>query len=199
MVSNVQGDIDAYAPLRTGAQDRYTLNVYAPSAGAVAVTERPLLLRATALRRGVRFLVRGPSGTAMSLTTQQGNISVADYDGVVNAHTDRGDVKMLIPLYGSASIGTGNMSVIFAATKWNGTLHFSTVNGNVELYANEHVQARVHLHTGNGTVFDDFNLRGTSSGTSETIDGAINGGASQWIDVTVKTGSIRLMQLKPQV
>jgi DUF4097 and DUF4098 domain-containing protein YvlB len=135
----------------------------------------------------------------MDLSTQKGNINVADFEGVVNAHTGRGDIKMLIPLYGNASIGTGNMSVIYAATNWPGTLHFSTGTGNIELYVNENAKAHVHLHSDNGTVFSDFNLRGNSSGTSETIDSVINGGGPRSIDVEVHTGSIRLMQLKPQV
>jgi DUF4097 and DUF4098 domain-containing protein YvlB len=91
------------------------------------------------------------------------------------------------------------MSVIFAATDWPGTLHFSSDNGNIELYVNENAKAHVRLHTDDGTVFSDFNLRGTSSGNSETIDAVINGGGPRSVDVEVKTGSIRLMQLKPQV
>ncbi len=170
-----------------------------PEVAPASVTIRPLLITAQAHAPGARFLVRGPSGAAIDLSTQQGNINVADVEGIVNAHTSRGDIKMLIPLYGSASIGTGNMSVIYASTDWPGTVHFSTGAGNIELYVNENAKARVHLHTDDGTVFSDFNLRGTSQGTSETIDSVINGGGPRSIDVVVHTGSIRLMQLKPQV
>lgn len=159
----------------------------------------PLLVRATARVPGVRFLIRAPSGTALDLATKRGNINVADIEGIVNAHADAGDIKMLIPRYGSASAGTGNISVIYASADWPGTLHFTAVHGNIEIYVNEHAKSRVHLHTDSGTVFSDFDLRGTSHGTSETINGAINGGGPRSIDVTVGTGSIRMMQLKPQI
>jgi hypothetical protein len=200
VVRNIQGDVNAYAPAHDQPQNEYTIWAYEPANAAPStVTVRPLLIAAQAHAPGVRFLVRGPAGAAMDISTQRGNINVADFEGIVNAHVDRGNIKMLIPLYGNASTGTGNMSVIFAATDWPGTLHFSSDNGNIELYVNENAKAHVRLHTDDGTVFSDFNLRGTSSGNSETIDAVINGGGPRSVDVEVKTGSIRLMQLKPQV
>ncbi len=199
-VRNVQGDIDAYAPARGTPQTEYVLWAYAPpDRPKTIVTMRALLISAQAHTTGVRFLVRAPAGCAMDLFTHQGNINVADFEGVVNARTDRGDVRMLIPRYGNASVGTGNLSVIFASTDWPGTLRFTAATGNAEVYVNEKAKARVHLHTGNGTVFSDFNLRGSSRGASETIDGTLNGGGPRSVDVEVAQGSIRLMQLKPQI
>lgn len=201
VVRNMQGDIDAYAPERSQPADEYTIAAYASSSAlAPDIKTQGLLITARAASPGVRFLVRGPKGGAMDLSTRQGNINVADFEGIVNAHTDNGDIKMLIPMYGNASIGTGNMSVIYASTDWPGTLHFSTVNGNVELYVNENAKSKVRLHTDNGNIFSDFpGLRGTSQGNNETIQSFINGGGPRSIDVEVKTGSIRLMQLKPQI
>ncbi len=199
-IRNIQGDINAYAPEHGQSPNQYTVSTFEPpNAPQTRVTIRPLLIMAQALAPGVRFLVRGPSGSSIDLSTQQGNINVADIEGVVNAHTDHGDIKMLIPLYGDASIGIGNMSVIYGSTDWPGTVRFTTGVGNVELYVNENAKARVHLHTDNGNIFSDFNLRGTSAGTSETIDSVINGGGPRSVDVEVHIGSIRLMQLKPQV
>lgn len=201
VVHNLQGDIDAYAPERNQPADEYTIAAYASGSAKVPnITTQGLLITATATAPGTRFLVRGPKGGAMDISTQQGNINVADFEGIVNAHTDKGDIKMLIPMYGNASIGTGNMSVIYASTDWPGTLHFSTVNGNVELYVNQNAKAKVRLHTDNGNIFSDFpGLKGTSQGNNETIQSFINGGGPRSIDVEVKTGAIRLMQLKPQI
>lgn len=199
LVRNSAGDIDAYAPARGQAANQYTVAAYGPSSANVTIAVRPPLVVARARANGTRFLVRSPANCALDLAAARGNINVADVGGVVNAHTDSGDIKMLIPLYGNASTGRGNISVIYASTDWPGTLRFSTLRGNVELYVNEHAKAVVHLHTDNGTVFSDFDLRGTSSGTSETINAGINGGGPRSIEVHVRTGSIRLMQLKPQV
>jgi hypothetical protein len=201
VVRTAAGDINAYAPERGAPQDRYTIEAYAPGdvQPAATVVKRGPLITAISTKPGVRYLVRGPKGGAMDLSTQRGSIMVADFDGVVNAHNDDGDVKMLIPQYGNVSVGTGNVSVIFASTDWPGTLHFSTQHGNVELYVNENAKAQVRLHTENGNVFSDFPIKGSSHGTSETIVSSINGGGPRSIDVEVKAGSIRLMQLKPQI
>jgi DUF4097 and DUF4098 domain-containing protein YvlB len=151
----------------------------------------------------VDLLLRGPKDSSFNLTASNGTINVADFDGVVTAQTGNGDIKMLLPQYGQAHAGAGNVSVIFASTTWRGTLHFSSEKGDVELYVNENAAARVRLYTRNGTIFTDFPLKGSARGRSESIDGTINGGppakTSRAIDVFVRDGSIRLLQLKPQV
>jgi hypothetical protein len=198
---NIDGNIDAYAPARGEPADEYTIAAYGPP-GSVTIKKAPLLVRAQATRPGVNFLLRGPKGGAMDVSTKHGDIHVGDFEGVVNAHTDRGSIAMLIPQYGSASIGTGNMSVIFASTDWPGTLTFTVGTGNVELYVNEHAKARIRMHTDNGTIFTDFPpgpLKGTSRGANETLEGTINGGGPRSIDVEVRNGIVRVLQLKPQV
>lgn len=195
---NINGNIDGYAPERGQPSDQYTVAAYGPP-GSVTVKKSPLLITAQANQPGVNFLVRGPKGGSMDLSTRQGDIHVGDFEGIVNAHTGRGNIAMLIPQYGSASIGTGNMSVIFASTNWPGTLRFTIGTGNVELYVNEHAQAQIHLHTDDGSLFTDFPLKGRSHGTNETIDGVINGGGPRSIDVEVHQGIIRVLQLKPQI
>lgn len=198
---NIHGNVDAYAPERGQPADEYTVAAYGPP-NSVKITKAPLLVTAQATQPGVNFLLRGPKGGSIDISTQHGDIHVGDFEGVVNAHTDRGNIAMLIPQYGSASIGTGNMSVIFSSTDWPGTLKFTVGNGNVELYVNEHAQARIRLHTDNGTLFTDFPpapLKGSSRGNNETLVGTINGGGPRSIDVEVHNGIIRMLQLKPQI
>ncbi len=201
-IANESGGIDAYAPLRNQPQNRYTIDVYASQRGTSPVEWGVVGgsgVRMVSMLRGVRYLVRAPRGVNLDLSTGTGSINVADFDGVVTARAGRGDIKMLIPQYGSASVGTGNVSVIFASTNWPGTLHFSAEHGDIELYVNETAAAHVHLYTLHGTIYTDFPLTGSASGQSEEIDGNLNGGAKRAIDVFVSDGSIRLLQLKPQV
>jgi hypothetical protein len=198
---NIKGNIDAYAPERGQPSDEYTVAAYGPPE-SVKIAKAHLLVTAQALTPGVNFLLRGPKGGSMDLSTQQGDIHVGDFEGIVNAHTGRGNIAMLIPQYGSASIGTGNMSVIFASTDWPGKLAFTIGDGNVELYVNEHAQANIRMHTDNGTIFTDFppaTLKGTSHGSNETLQGTLNGGGPRSIDVEVHNGIIRVLQLKPQI
>lgn len=198
---NIDGNIEAYAPERGQPADEYTVAAYGPP-GSVVIRKAPLLITAQAKQPGVDILVRGPKGGSMDLSTRHGNIHVGDFEGVVNAHTDRGDVNMLIPQYGNASVGTGNMSVIFASTTWPGTLHFTIGTGNIELYVNATAKTHIRMHTDNGTLFTDFPpqpLKGSSHGSNETLEGDINGGGPRSIDIEVHNGIIRVLQLKPQI
>jgi len=195
-----RGNISAYAPERGQPASQYTLEAYGRYARGetnIRMVGRRLAIFTAGF--GTDFLVRGPKGAVLDLYTAQGSINVADFDGVVSAQTRQGDIKMLLPQYGNARAGTGNVSVIFASTSWPGTLHLSAEKGDVELYVNENAAAHIHLRTLHGTIFTDFPLKGSASGTIETIDGSINGGAKRAIDVFVRDGSIRLLQLKPQV
>jgi hypothetical protein len=195
-----RGNISAYAPERGQPASQYTIEGYGANAGEEThIRKQGRGLAVTTAGFGTDFLIRGPKGVLLDLYTARGSINVADFDGVVNARARQGDIKMLLPQYGNARAGTGNISVIFASTSWPGTLHLSAEKGDVELYVNETAAAHIHLRTLHGTIFTDFPLKGTASGTSETIDGSINGGAKRAIDVFVRDGSIRLLQLKPQV
>ncbi len=88
---------------------------------------------------------------------------------------------------------------MFGDAQWPGTLHFSAERGDVEVWVPATADANVDLHTDHGTIFTDFNLRGSASGNVETIVGAIGRGGSRKIDVRVTNGSIRMLKLTPQM
>jgi DUF4097 and DUF4098 domain-containing protein YvlB len=130
--------------------------------------------------------------------SERGDINVTDITGNVRAVARNGNVDIKVPGYAQAAVGDGNLSVRMGATSWPGTLAFSTRRGDVELWVLGIAAFTVHLHTDNGTLFTDFGLRGVSTGRAETIDGSVNGGSTQRIDVETATGSIRLLRLQPQ-
>lgn len=213
-VTTVNGAVSAYAPAVGQPKDLYTIAAF-----GIAGSPRELVLKkrgdltlcqTSALLAGaclqidpgvapLRFLVRVPDGVQLDVRTLQGAINVSDVTGNVNAYSADGNVKIMIEGYANASAGDGNVSVTFGSTSWPGTLHFAAQNGDVEIYVNAKAAAHVHLHTDRGTIFTDFDLRGTAHGYSETIDGQIGGGNTRGIDVEVRNGSIRMLQLKPQI
>lgn len=214
-VRTANGAVSAYAPTVGQPKDRYTVSGFGKAGSSNGLIEkrgRDLTLcqaappPAAGCLQGdpapiapLPFLVRVPDRVFLDVRTLHGAINVSDITGNVNARSNDGNVKIMIEGYANASAGNGNVSVTFGSTSWPGTLHFSADNGDVEIYVNAKAAARVHLHTDRGTIFTDFELRGTSRGNSETIDGEIAGGAERAIDVEVRTGSIRMLQLKPQV
>jgi hypothetical protein len=198
VVTNGHGNVDAFAPAVGQPKSQWTFEGFGPGHASVVRSGNVIHIAATD-GGDLRELVRDPNGVTLTIATRDGAIHVEDVDAVVNASTSNGDIKMLVPQYANAKSGDGNVSVTFGSTSWKGTLHFSADRGDVELFVNENAAATLHLHTDRGTIFTDFPIRGHSKGTSETIDAPINGGASRAIDVHVKTGSIRVLQLKPQM
>jgi hypothetical protein len=144
------------------------------------------------------LLVRVPDGVDVVVVSKQGDVNVTDINGNARVAAQRGNVRLMLPGYAQAAVGEGNLLVTMGATQWPGTLRFSTRRGDVEVWISAKAAFDVHLHTGDGVLFTDFGLRGVSAGRSETIDGAVNGGAAQRVDVETASGAIRLLRLQPQ-
>jgi hypothetical protein len=194
--------VNAYQPLTGGPRDLYTI-----SATALPKQAPPAAPRRHAVNSGIdvsapgsfqSLLVRVPDGVNLVVQSERGNVNVTDITGSALIVARRGDVNVKVPGYAQVAAGDGNVSVMMGATQWPGTLHFSSVRGDVEVWIGARAAFTVHLHTGNGVLFTDFGLRGTSEGAAETIDGSVNGGSNQRIDIETSAGAIRLLRLQPQ-
>lgn len=196
------GTVNAYQPISGQAHDLYTISAAAPAKATPppAPQRQPspqgLVVRASGALASL--LVRVPDRVNLVVESQRGDVNVTDITGNARVVARHGNVAIKVPAYAQAAVGDGNLSVMMGATSWPGTLRFSTQRGDVELWIVARAAFSVHLHTDSGTLFTDFGLRGVSSGTSETIDGSVNGGSAQRIDVETKAGSIRLLRLQPQ-
>ncbi|MBV9332964.1 MAG: DUF4097 family beta strand repeat protein [Candidatus Eremiobacteraeota bacterium] len=195
------GRFDAFQPMRGQRRNLFTVSATA----LPKTTPAPPRLHAAPLGVVVRavgaldsLLVRVPDGVNLVVESERGDVNVTDITGNARVVARRGNVTLKMPGYAQATVGDGNLSVMMGAASWPGTLGFSTRHGDVELWVIAKAAFSVHLHTDNGTLFSDFGLRGVSNGPAETIDGIVNGGSSQRIDVETATGSIRLLRLQPQ-
>ncbi|MBV8726569.1 MAG: DUF4097 family beta strand repeat protein [Candidatus Eremiobacteraeota bacterium] len=211
-VLNQRGNIYAYAPAIGQPANQYTFTQGSVSRGvhtmvkgdAVALTICPQAgTRQDTCAQGpepnVDYTVRVPKQARASLFTANGSIHVTDVSGPVDARVRSGDIKIQIPSYADASTQNGNVTVMFGDPQWPGTLHFSSDHGDVEVWVPATADASVYLHTDHGTIFTDFNLRGSSKGSAETIVGTIGQGGSRKVDVRVSNGSIRMLKLTPQM
>lgn len=209
VVSNAADDakpleINVYKPAIGDPSDKYTVSLSGPHpttqilSGVVRKQGNALLVDPS-VGGPQTALIRVPNNVPFTVYNANGPVNITDISGTIVAKTGKGDIKIMVPNYAQASTRDGNITVYTSATKWPGTLQYSTQNGTVELWINENAEFRVHLHTDRGTIFTDFDLRGTSKGLSETIDSAAGANPKQGIDVNVGTGDIRVLQLKPQV
>lgn len=196
------GTVNAYQPQVGQPRDLFTIAAMTrgkgtpPPAPRMQAAARGLIVRA--LGPLDSLLVRVPDGVNLAVHSGEGNVNVTDISGNVRVVAARGNVDIKVPGYAQAAVGNGELSVRMGATSWPGTLRFSTQRGDVELWIVARAAFDVHIHTDNGTLFTDFGLRGTSSGTSETIDGTVNGGSLSRVDVESSNGAIRLLRLQPQ-
>jgi hypothetical protein len=194
--------VNAYQPVAGKSRELYTI-----AATALPRSTPPPVPQLTMGRRAVTvtapgalgsLLVRVPDGVDLTVESNHGNVNVTDISGNVRVVAQRGNVDIKVPGYAQAAVGDGSLSVRMGASQWPGTLYFSTQRGDIEVWAIAKAAFSVHLHTGNGVLFTDFGLRGTSNGSAETIDGSVNAGSAQRIDVETQAGSIRLLRLEPQ-
>lgn len=193
--------LDAYQPEARQRRDLFTVTATAlrkstPDAPRLRATPRGVIVDARAPL--VSLLVRVPDRVNLAVESRHGDVNVTDIPGNARVVALAGNVNLMLPGYAQAAVGTGNLSVTMGSTNWPGTLHFSTQRGDIVLRVIGKAPFDVRLHTDDGTLFTDFGLRGTSQGRSETINGEVNGGGPQSIDVETRAGAIRLLRLQPQ-
>ncbi len=197
-VSAVAGNIDAYPPAVGEARDQWMVETRVSQ--GIAAPRMALTPGSVQVAGHADYLIRVPKNVSFDARTTRGSINISDVDAPVNAESDDGTIHIQIPGYANARTNRGNISATFSDLNWPGTLHFSSANGDIEVWVPAVVNAHVHLHTGRGTIFSDFGIRGSARGTAETIDAQI-GNATQkhGIDIEIKSGSIRLLRLIPQM
>jgi hypothetical protein len=197
-----QGTLSAYQPAANQRRDLFTISATASGKGALPPAPQ---IRAVAGGVTVRthgnlgsLLVRVPDGVNFIVQSRSGDVNVTDISANVNVMAAHGNVDVKVPGYAQAAVGDGNLSVMIGALNWPGTLRFSTRRGDIEVWISTKAAFGVHLHTDNGQLFSDFGLQGTANGHAETIDGEVNGGSAQRVDVETSAGGIRLLRLSPQ-
>ncbi|MHB8433777.1 MAG: DUF4097 family beta strand repeat-containing protein [Candidatus Tyrphobacter sp.] len=202
IVRIARGTVSAYAPRIGEPSDRFTVEAFARGSSMPAAPEiRPIANGIEVLAPALgSLIVRVPKGVDLEVVSGGGDVNVTDISGSARVSLVSGTATMMLPAYGEASVArAGSVDVKIGAQSWPGMLRFVNAGGDIDLSIEENAAFRVHLHTDDGTIFTDFNLRGTSSGRSETIDGSVNGGAASGIDVECRRGAIRLLRLAPQI
>jgi hypothetical protein len=196
------GVINAFKPAQGEPANQYTIAATAP-AGA----SPPPAPKVRSSGTGVivdaggtlaNLLVRVPQGVDLIVHSRNGNVNVTDISGNVEVQAANGNVKIMVTGRAQASSTNGSIDATMGATSWPGTLHFSAQEGDVTVYVPETAAFHARLHTDDGTLFTDFDLRGTSQGSNETIDAPVNHGNAFGLDLESKRGTVRLLRLAPQ-
>lgn len=196
------GVLNVFRPAEGDPPARFT--VTASAYGDASPPPAPLIrprgsgVEIAASGKLANLLVRVPDGVDLNVDSKNGNVNVTDITGSIVVHAGTGNVKIMVPGYAQATTRDGNVDLTMGAARWPGTLHISSDNGDVTVYVPETAAFHARLHTDDGVLFTDFNLRGTSQGSNETIDAPVNGGGAFGLDLESKKGAVRLLRLTPQ-
>ena len=196
-----EANVNVYKPAVGEPPDQYTVSASAlpgtnPPAPKIASAGNGIVVRAVDPLYGL--LVRLPDRVNLVVQSTKGNVNVTDVSGAIEVRAGHGNVRIMVPGTAEASTTEGNIDATIGATQWTGTLRFSADAGDVTVYVPEIAKFHARLHTDDGTIFTDFGLRGTSQGSNETIDAAVNGGSSFGVDIEAHRGTVRLLRLTPQ-
>lgn len=199
-VEIAHGRVDAYHPAAGQRPDLFTVSATAPSNGAppaprLRARGNDVTVSAGAL---ASLLVRVPAGVDLVVTSRYGDVNVTDISGNAKIDAAHGNVTVMVPGYAQASVGEGTLAVTMGAMHWPGTLRFSVDRGDITLRVPAPAAFSTHLQTDGGSLFTDFGLRGSTQGSVETIDGAVNGGGAQRIWAHTRAGAVRLLRMQPQ-
>jgi hypothetical protein len=196
------GAINAFKPMQGDPSDRYTISATAPSDApqppAPKIRPSGSGINVDATGKLAYLLVRVPEGVDLVVHSQSGNVNVTDISGNVDVNANSGNVKIMITGHAQATTQNGNIDLTMGATSWPGTLRSSSQNGDVTVYVPTTAAFHVRMHTYDGTLFTDFGLTGTSTGSNETIDASVNGGSLSGLDLESRRGVVRLLRLTPQ-
>ena len=115
---------------------------------------------------GVMFVVRVPRRTDLTLSTENGPLSVTDVSGRMDLQTHNGPL-LLSGVGGDvhASAQNGPLTVELLGTKWEGTgLDAETMNGPADLQIPDNYNAKIEFGTVNGPMDVGFPMTVTING-----------------------------------
>jgi len=139
----------------------------------------------------VEWTVRLPDGVKLGAHTVNGDVTVRDASGAVQASTVNGDVDVATRGVAEASTVNGSIRAALGKADWTGTMAFSTVNGSVTLEVPAGLSADVEAATVNGSIETDFPITVQGKFGSRRLKGTIGNGG-RGLDVETVNGSIRL-------
>jgi len=139
--------------------------------------------------RQVKFHVRAPKGTVLTLSNTNGNIDVRDMTGPLRLDTTNGRI-MGKNLEGTTKAETtnGTVDLDFAAISAGG-ITADTTNGKVDITLPKNAKARLNARVTNGAISTHNLSLETSESSRKRLTGTLNGGGPE-IRVETTNGAV---------
>ncbi len=129
--------------------------------------------------RQVKFRVRAPKGTVLTLSNTNGNIQIRDMTGDLRLDTTNGRIRG-VNLSGStrAESTNGEVDLDFASLGENGVIA-ETTNGRVVVTMPKTQKARLSVRVTNGGIDTDNLTLETSEQSRKRLTATVNGGGPE--------------------
>ena len=139
----------------------------------------------------MHYVVQVPAGVRLEVSNVNGNVSVSGADVDSKVDVVNGDVTF--EGVGAQSLETVNGKIVagFTSPSWEGSLHISTVNGNVELTFPAALSADVRGETVNGGIQSDFPITIEKGFGPKSFEGRIGSGGRR-LNIETVNGEITL-------
>ncbi len=183
--SKFEGDSDGSGSWRRWKNDsRFSLEVtvlvprsynvdFTSGAGNVTIEDLDGTVRG---RTGAGNIVLGEIRGSIEISSGAGNIEVAGGRGMIYAESGAGNIT-LDDVQGKIKVGTGAGNVIASITSaLSGDSELKSGAGNVTVYLDESVGARVDGQASIGSAKTDYNLKVQGKWMSKSFEGSVNGG-----------------------
>jgi hypothetical protein len=144
----------------------------------------------------VDFDIKIPRKFSLKISSfDNGKIEIINVEGDIEATNPNGDI-ILENVAGSAVINSvnGNVKAFFSAVKEGSPMMFTSLEGNIELYLPEKINANIKMRSQNGHLYSEFNIKPARHQTEVTKNekgnvfsledwsvGAINKGGFEYI------------------
>lgn len=141
--------------------------------------------------RQVKFHVRAPKGTMLTLTNTNGAIDVRDMTGELRLDTTNGRIRG-VNLSGTTRAETTNGEVDLSyAALGEGGVNAQTTNGRVVITVPTSTKARVSVRVTNGGISTENLTIEASEQTRKRLSGTLNGGGPE-IRLETTNGAVNL-------
>lgn len=149
------------------------------SASSIILDAKASLIGMMGGNRQVKFHVRAPRGTVLTLSNTNGNIQVRDMTGDLRLETTNGRIRG-VNLSGStrAESTNGEVDLDYASLGENGVIA-ETTNGRVVVTMPKTQKARISVRVTNGGIDTDNLTLETSEKSRKRLTATVNGGGPE--------------------
>lgn len=139
----------------------------------------------------VHFTIHMPKNLRFSGQNVNGDVTAEGMGRFVRGETVNGSVEISTTAWADAETVNGSVKARIGNADWSGTLSFKSVNGSVEVWLPDDLNADVKFRSLNGQISSDFPITISGSFVGRSAKGRIGNGGRE-LSIETVNGSVQL-------